>query len=99
MAIKKGKAGEAGKADPSNEIQHISAVYSSQLKQATDLYQMSKKPSFAHSKYGKQSERVEAAAEMFLKIGDFHNYCEALIGLGNWERAIAFAPGVSKTYW
>ena len=39
------------------------------------------------------------AAKLYLKLGEFELYCEALIKLGKWEKALAFAPAVSYEYW
>jgi hypothetical protein len=34
-----------------------------------------------------------------LKLGEFEHYCECLIKLNKWEKALAFAPAVSYDYW
>jgi len=35
----------------------------------------------------------------YLKIGEFQSYCECMIQLGKWKKALAFAPEVSYEYW
>ena len=32
-------------------------------------------------------------------MGDFENYCESMVKIGKWEKALALAPAVSKDYW
>jgi hypothetical protein len=39
------------------------------------------------------------AAETYLHIGNMEKYCDILVELGQWERAIATAPAVSVSYW
>ena len=39
------------------------------------------------------------AADLHLKLGNIKRHCEILIELGEWEKAICLAPGVSMQYW
>jgi hypothetical protein len=36
---------------------------------------------------------------MYLHLGNVEKYCEILVELGQWERAIAAAPAVSVPFW
>lgn len=57
------------------------------------------------SKYGagvgsvSREEKLREAAQIHLKVGNIQRYCELMVELGNWERALAMAPGVSMEYW
>lgn len=44
-------------------------------------------------------DRVERASRLHVVTGDLRSSCEALVGLGRWERALALAPGVDLEYW
>ncbi|XP_052276761.1 WD repeat-containing protein 17-like isoform X3 [Dreissena polymorpha] len=48
---------------------------------------------------GSKDERLRQAAMLHLKTGNVQRYCELLVELGDWERALAVAPGVSYSYW
>lgn len=39
------------------------------------------------------------AAKLYLKLGEYEHYCESLVKIGQWEKAMAFAPSVSMDYW
>ncbi len=41
----------------------------------------------------------QQAADTYLQIGNMEKYCDILVELGQWERAIATAPAVSVPYW
>ena len=47
----------------------------------------------------KKEDRLLEAASLMLKSGNFQEYCEIQIQLGNYEDAIAYAPKVSMQYW
>lgn len=47
----------------------------------------------------KTSDILSEAANLFLLVGRTRSYCDILIEIGDWERAIAIAPNVSKEYW
>ncbi|KAF0310731.1 WD repeat-containing protein 17 [Amphibalanus amphitrite] len=40
-----------------------------------------------------------AAADLYLRCGELRRHCDTLLELGEWERALALAPGVSLDYW
>eukprot|EP00462_Mataza_sp_D1_P000592 CAMPEP_0175092440 /NCGR_PEP_ID=MMETSP0086_2-20121207/2465_1 /TAXON_ID=136419 /ORGANISM="Unknown Unknown, Strain D1" /LENGTH=1197 /DNA_ID=CAMNT_0016365305 /DNA_START=336 /DNA_END=3929 /DNA_ORIENTATION=- len=48
---------------------------------------------------GKPSERTQAAADIHLGLGNVKEYCNIMIELGQWERAISIAPSHSIGYW
>lgn len=47
----------------------------------------------------KKEDRLKEAANLMLKAGNFQEYCELQMQLGNFEAAIATAPKVSLKYW
>jgi hypothetical protein len=47
----------------------------------------------------KREDRLAEASNLMLKSGNFQEYCEIQMSLGNFEDAIAYAPKVSMNYW
>ncbi|GMH75682.1 hypothetical protein TL16_g06841 [Triparma laevis f. inornata] len=48
----------------------------------------------------KKDEQIRAAAELYAQCGDLQKYCDIMFDdLGEHERALAVAPGVSLGYW
>nr|XP_060635588.1 WD repeat-containing protein 17 [Anolis sagrei ordinatus] len=46
-----------------------------------------------------KEERLKEAAEIHLRLGQIQRYCELMVELGEWDKALSVAPGVSMTYW
>ena len=46
-----------------------------------------------------REERLQEAAAIEVRLGNLQRYCELLVQLGEWEKALAVAPGVSMVYW
>uniref|UniRef100_A0A3Q3KCR6 Gem-associated protein 5 TPR domain-containing protein n=1 Tax=Monopterus albus TaxID=43700 RepID=A0A3Q3KCR6_MONAL len=46
-----------------------------------------------------KEERLKEAADIHLRLGQIQRYCELMVELGQWERALSVAPGVSMKYW
>lgn len=57
--------------------------------------------STSSSKLGtlRRDDRLQEAARIYLKLGNLQQYCEILVELGQWEKALSVAPGVSLEYW
>ena len=53
----------------------------------------------ANTAYAKKEDRLQEAANNFLQTGQFRQYCEIQFQLGNYKKAMAFAPAVSIEYW
>ena len=49
--------------------------------------------------FAKKEDRLKEAASTYLKCGRFKDFCEVQCELGNWKKAMAFAPAVSIEYW
>ncbi|XP_008051777.1 WD repeat-containing protein 17 isoform X2 [Carlito syrichta] len=46
-----------------------------------------------------KEERLKEAAEIHLRLGQIQKYCELMVELGEWDKALSIAPGVSVKYW
>uniref|UniRef100_A0A669PUM3 WD repeat domain 17 n=1 Tax=Phasianus colchicus TaxID=9054 RepID=A0A669PUM3_PHACC len=46
-----------------------------------------------------KKERLKEAAEIHLRLGQVQRYCELMVELGEWDKALSVAPGVSMQYW
>ncbi|XP_074085041.1 WD repeat-containing protein 17 isoform X5 [Macrotis lagotis] len=46
-----------------------------------------------------KEERLKEAAEIHLRLGNIQRYCELMVELGEWDKALSVAPGVSMKYW
>uniref|UniRef100_A0A4W3GRT2 WD repeat domain 17 n=1 Tax=Callorhinchus milii TaxID=7868 RepID=A0A4W3GRT2_CALMI len=46
-----------------------------------------------------KEERLKEAAEIHLRLGQIQRYCELMVELGEWNKALSVAPGVSMKYW
>uniref|UniRef100_A0A8C8I1C4 WD repeat domain 17 n=1 Tax=Oncorhynchus tshawytscha TaxID=74940 RepID=A0A8C8I1C4_ONCTS len=46
-----------------------------------------------------KEERLRDAAEIHLRLGQIQRYCELMVELGEWDKALSVAPGVSIKYW
>uniref|UniRef100_A0A7M4FY42 WD repeat domain 17 n=1 Tax=Crocodylus porosus TaxID=8502 RepID=A0A7M4FY42_CROPO len=46
-----------------------------------------------------KDERLKEAAEIHLRLGQIQRYCELMVELGEWDKALSVAPGVSMKYW
>lgn len=46
-----------------------------------------------------RSDAMCQAAALHLQSGSFQKYCELMIKLGKWDKAIMVAPSVSLGYW
>jgi WD repeat-containing protein 17 len=46
-----------------------------------------------------KKQRLLDAAEELLRVGQLEGYCNTLMEAAEWDRAIAAAPAISRTYW
>uniref|UniRef100_A0A8C3G6W0 WD repeat domain 17 n=1 Tax=Cyclopterus lumpus TaxID=8103 RepID=A0A8C3G6W0_CYCLU len=46
-----------------------------------------------------KEERLMEAADIHVRLGQIQRYCELMVELGQWEKALSVAPGVSMKYW
>lgn len=47
----------------------------------------------------KTEQDLRKAAQSFLRAGALRRYCEVMVRLGEWDKALSVAPGVSLAYW
>lgn len=83
------------KPNPENEVQHIRWLFEARISQ---LESKAKQPQRKGVRL-KKKERVTKIANEYLKLGEFRTYCEQMIKINEWEKALAFAPEVSYNYW
>ncbi|KAK6173871.1 hypothetical protein SNE40_017251 [Patella caerulea] len=82
-----------------NGIMHIKhlTLYKSSEAQELEMIKM--------SKFGggigtpSKDERLLEAARIYIKLGNIQRYCELMVDVGEWEKALSVAPGVSMKYW
>ncbi|RUS73072.1 hypothetical protein EGW08_019169 [Elysia chlorotica] len=46
-----------------------------------------------------REERLRQAAKLHIQLGNIQRYCELMVELGEWVKALALAPSVSMDYW
>ncbi|XP_059902752.1 WD repeat-containing protein 17 isoform X2 [Gadus macrocephalus] len=46
-----------------------------------------------------KEESLKEAADIHLRLGQIQRYCELMVELGQWDKALSVAPGVSMKYW
>ncbi|XP_040587725.1 WD repeat-containing protein 17 isoform X2 [Mesocricetus auratus] len=46
-----------------------------------------------------KEKKLKEAAELHLRLGQIQRYCELMVELGEWDKALSIAPGVSMKYW
>ncbi len=51
------------------------------------------------TQFAKKEDRLAEAAKLHLRCGQFREFCEIQVKLGNFEQAMAFAPAVSIEFW
>ena len=49
--------------------------------------------------YAKKEDRLLEAANLYLKSGQLKEYCDVMVLLGDFEKALCFAPSVSIEFW
>ena len=54
---------------------------------------------FFYDSKNKEKDRLNDLANIYLKVGKFEKFCEIQSKVGNWEKALCFAPAVSYEYW
>ncbi|EDV25063.1 uncharacterized protein TRIADDRAFT_25870 [Trichoplax adhaerens] len=85
--------------DYSEGIMHVKHISKYKISQAQELE--STKMSKFSGGIGNTSkeEKLRKAAALYLQLGHTQKYCELLIEIGEWDKALAVAPSVSLTFW
>jgi WD40 repeat protein len=81
-----------------NQVLPIEELSSSRSSKATEL-ETASGMAYLGSALAKKEDRLKESAKTHLKLGNIKQYCELMIKLNNWERALAFAPGFCLDYW
>ena len=42
---------------------------------------------------------MQEAAKLYLRAGNFREFCETMIEMGDYKKAMSFAPAVGIEYW
>ncbi|XP_028402254.1 WD repeat-containing protein 17-like [Dendronephthya gigantea] len=80
----------------SKGIIHIKHLLQIKYSEAQELETV-KMSGFSGSR--KKNDKLKAAANIHVKIGHMQRYCELMVEMGEWDKALSFAPGVSLDYW
>jgi hypothetical protein len=54
---------------------------------------------YSYNTYDRKSDRVERAAQKYLSLALYKEYCECMLSIGKNDAALAVAPAVSYAYW
>jgi hypothetical protein len=46
-----------------------------------------------------REDALSQAGEIYLKLGNVRKYCEIMLELNQWEKALSVAPAVSISFW
>jgi len=83
---------------PNNQVLPVGELAEAYRSRAQELESASGM-AFLGSALAKKEDRLQEAAKINMKLGNVQNYCELMIKVGKWERALAFSAGVSMEYW
>lgn len=78
-----------------NHISDITFVYQTKARELKEVSGMK----MLGTALAKKEDRLLEAANLYLKSGNFQEYCELQKELGNYEEALSVAPKVSLQYW
>lgn len=83
----------------SKGIMHTKHLVKHKASEAQELETVRTLSGRAGGLVSKREDRIKEAASLHAKIGQLQRYCELMVELGEWDRALAMAPGVSVDYW
>lgn len=69
------------------------------MKGKADILKKASGMQMYNTPFAKKEDRLQEAAKLYLRTGQFREYCEVLFELEQYDKAIAFAPAVSIEYW
>ena len=52
-----------------------------------------------NTQFAKKEDRLREIAKIQIRSGQFRDYCETLFELGDYDKALSFAPAVGIEYW
>ncbi|CAK8683632.1 unnamed protein product [Clavelina lepadiformis] len=80
-------------------ILHIKHLTKHKMAEAQEAEHSQAHKSGVGSGSRQRDKSLMQAADLHLKLGNIKRHCEILVQLGQWEKAIALAPAVSKHFW
>ncbi|XP_015769456.1 PREDICTED: WD repeat-containing protein 17-like [Acropora digitifera] len=80
-------------------IMHTKHLVKHRASEAQELETVRASSSRASGLMNKKEDRIKEAASLHVKLGQLQRYCELMVELGEWDKALAVAPGVSMSYW
>lgn len=80
-------------------IMHTEHLVKHKASEAQELETVRASSSRASGLMNKKEDRIKEAASLHVKLGQLQRYCELMVELGEWDKALAVAPGVSMSYW
>lgn len=86
------------RATTSNLVLPFDELFEAKRTEAEDLV-MSTSMHWLGGALAKKEDRLNKAANMYLRLGEFKSYCDIQVELGHFEKAMALAPRVSLEYW
>jgi hypothetical protein len=69
------------------------------MKAQANHYHQSHGMQLLNTQFSKKEDRLQEAAKLYMRSGNFKGFCEVQFELGNYKKALAFAPQVSIEYW
>ncbi|XP_022109388.1 WD repeat-containing protein 17-like [Acanthaster planci] len=86
--------------DYSKGIMHAKHLVKFKASEAQELEmaRMARPCSTMTSAKGRE-EKLREAASIHIRLGQVHRYCELMVEIHEWEKALSIAPAVSMDYW
>ncbi|KAJ8298038.1 hypothetical protein KUTeg_024569 [Tegillarca granosa] len=79
----------------SQGIMHVKHLTKYKSSEAQELEMVKMSRLGIHSK----EDKLREAAKLHIKLGNIQRYCEIMVELGEWLKALSVAPAVSMEYW
>ncbi|XP_072040937.1 WD repeat-containing protein 17-like [Amphiura filiformis] len=67
--------------------------------QELEMAKVSRYGSVGGGTRAREERLLREAANLHIKLGQMQRYCELMVQVGEWEKALAVAPSVSMEYW
>eukprot|EP00347_Sterkiella_histriomuscorum_P001098 403373336 len=88
---------------PHPKLQELKVLHCAQIavvfKDKADKLKQASGMQMYNTQFAKKEDRLHEAAKLYLRSGQFREYCEVLMDLGEYDKALNFAPAVGIEYW
>ena len=91
-------AADASGASVGGCVPHVSVIERSLRQQAVERRTAGLSRSFGMGALARR-QALQEAADLYMKVGDTRSYCEVMVQMGDWQRALMLAPAVGMGYW